>query len=53
VPIDVDLIEPSLLTKSEREWVNDYHKQVRAKIGPELADDGETREWLERTTRPI
>jgi Xaa-Pro aminopeptidase len=53
VPIDIELIEPSLLTDAERNWVNAYHQQVRAKIGPSVADDPETRAWLERSTRPI
>lgn len=51
VPIDLNLIEPSLLTQSERAWLNAYHIRVRETISP-LVDD-ETRNWLERATRPI
>jgi len=51
VPIDPRLIEVSLLTGAERQWVNDYHARVRETIGPLL--DGETRAWLERATKPL
>ena len=27
-PIDKDLIEKSLLNKSERKWLNNYHRKV-------------------------
>lgn len=50
-PIDLRLVEPSLMTADEIAWLNDYHAQVRAKIGPHL--DAETRAWLEEATRPI
>ncbi|MBZ6377052.1 X-Pro aminopeptidase [Pacificimonas flava] len=51
-PIDLDLVEPSLLTEAERTWLNDYHAEVRAKIGPQMKDD-EERSWLEAATRAI
>jgi len=50
-PIDLDLVEPSLLTDGERAWLNDYHAKVRAKIGPQV--DDETRVWLANATRAI
>ena len=28
VPIDKDLINPNLLTKLEKKWLNDYHDKV-------------------------
>ena len=34
-PIDIDLIELSLLNNSELEWINNYHKKVREKINRE------------------
>src|SRR6202008_3819434 len=52
-PIALDLVEPSLLTGAEREWLNAYHADVRAKIAPALKDDADTRAWLEQATRPI
>lgn len=39
------------MTKSEREWLNNYHKDVYEKIGPHLTD--EEREWLKEYTRAI
>ncbi|URW75831.1 aminopeptidase P family protein [Sphingomonas donggukensis] len=50
-PIERDLIEPSLLTPHELEWLNAYHAEVVAKIGP--ACDGEDRAWLTRKCAPI
>jgi Xaa-Pro aminopeptidase len=50
-PIDLNLVEASLLTADERAWLNAYHAQVREKLS-RLVDD-ETREWLEKATRVI
>lgn len=50
-PIDLRLVEPSLLTADEVAWLNGYHALVREKIGPGL--DGETRAWLEQATKPV
>ncbi|HVP83966.1 MAG TPA: aminopeptidase P family protein [Rhizomicrobium sp.] len=50
-PIDLDLVEPSLLNESERAWLNGYHAKVREKIGPQV--DEETRAWLDNATRAI
>lgn len=50
-PIDLDGIDPELMTKPEREWLNDYHRNVYEKIGPHLND--EEREWLKTYTREI
>ncbi|HTK79361.1 MAG TPA: aminopeptidase P family protein [Rhizomicrobium sp.] len=50
-PIDLELVEPSLLTKEEREWLNDYHARVRERISPQV--DDETREWLKHATKAI
>ena len=50
-PIDLDGIDPEEMTKSEREWLNNYHKDVYEKIGSHLTD--EEREWLKEYTRAI
>ncbi len=50
-PIDLDGIDPEEMSKDEREWLNNYHKDVCEKIGPHLTD-GE-REWLKEYTRAI
>jgi Xaa-Pro aminopeptidase len=51
-PIDRNLIEPSIMTKAELDWLNDYHAQVLKKIGPRLEDD-EDRKWLEAACAPV
>ena len=50
-PIDLDLVEPSLLTEGEREWLNAYHVRVREMLAPLV--DAETRTWLQTATRAI
>jgi Xaa-Pro aminopeptidase len=50
-PIDIDLVEPSLLTESEREWLNLYHRRVYETLSPLL--DDETRHWLADVTRTV
>ena len=50
-PIDLDGIDPEEMSKSEREWLNNYHKNVYEKIGPHLTE--EEREWLKEYTRAI
>ena len=44
-PIDRTMIEPALLTADERAWLNDYHAQVLAVVGPQLTEDAKA--WLE------
>lgn len=51
VPIDLDAIDPDELTKSEREWLNDYHRQCYEKLSPFMTD--EENEWLREYTRAI
>ncbi|MDG5488452.1 aminopeptidase P family protein [Sphingomonas sp. BGYR3] len=43
-PIERTLIEPALLTVAERAWLDAYHAEVLARIGPQL-DDAD-RAWL-------
>lgn len=50
-PIDLDGIDPEEMSRSEREWLNNYHKDVYEKIGPHLTE--EEREWLKEYTRAI
>ena len=52
-PIDLALVERELLSADEASWLNAYHADVRAKIGPLLADDPATLQWLEHSTRAI
>ena len=50
-PIDLELVEPSLLTNEERDWLNAYHARVRETLSPRV--DEETRVWLAHATRSI
>jgi len=50
-PIDVDLVEPKLLTAEERDWLNAYHARVREALTP-LVDE-ETKAWLVKATRAV
>ncbi|QDP19757.1 aminopeptidase P family protein [Sphingomonas xanthus] len=51
VPIDRRLIDVAMLSDRELEWLNNYHAEVLAKIGPQLA--GEDKSWLERQCAPL
>ncbi len=52
-PIDRNLIEPSLLTKEELNWLNDYHAEVRKNIAPLLKSDPAALAFLEKATEPL
>lgn len=51
VPFDRRLINQSLLTAKELEWLNNYHQKVFAEVSPFL--DGETLQWLKKMTQKI
>jgi Xaa-Pro aminopeptidase len=50
-PIDRNLVARELLDGDETAWLDAYHAQVRATIGPLV--DSETARWLEQVTAPI
>ena len=50
-PISLDLVTPSLLTESERHWLNKYHARVRQTLTPFLPKD--VADWLANETRSI
>ena len=50
-PLDIDLIEISLLSDEEIEWVNNYHSNVYEKISPNLNKD--EKQWLKFVTSPL
>jgi Xaa-Pro aminopeptidase len=50
-PIDPALVEVELLSPEECDWLNGYHAQVLAVVGPQL--DGEVKAWLEAQCRPL
>jgi Xaa-Pro aminopeptidase len=49
-PIDRRLIEPSLLTPEERDWLDAYHARVREEL---LLLVGEAAVWLENACAPV
>ena len=51
VPIEKKLIDASMLSDRELQWLNDYHSAVLALIGPQL--EGEDKIWLERQCSPL
>ncbi|XVE89684.1 hypothetical protein DITRI_Ditri20bG0015700 [Diplodiscus trichospermus] len=51
VPIQMKLVDLSLLSVEEIEWLNNYHSQVWEKVSPLL--EGSAREWLWNNTQPI
>ena len=50
-PIDTRLIEPSLLSQIEVDWLNDYHRQVYAELKNRV--DGAALDWLTERTQAI
>ncbi len=50
-PIDRRLVIPGMLEKSERDWLNGYHKRVLDTLSPSL--DPATRNWLKQATQPV
>ena len=50
-PIDLRLVEPTLLSPEEIAWLNSYHAEVREKIGGQL--DANERDWLNQATAAL
>lgn len=53
VPMCRNLIDASLLTPREREWLNVYHAQVLETTRSYFDDDERALRWVERETKPI
>jgi Xaa-Pro aminopeptidase len=51
VPIDLRLVEPSLMTAEEIAWLDTYHQRVRESLTSLL--DAPTATWLAQATRPV
>jgi len=51
VPIDTRLLDYSILTKSEKDWLNTYHAEVFEKVSPHV--ECATKEWLEKAVQSI
>ncbi|AFR98124.2 xaa-Pro aminopeptidase [Cryptococcus neoformans C23] len=54
-PIQRKLVDPPLLTIEEKDWLNEYHAEVLAKLAPVLKEMGDERagKWLERECQPL
>lgn len=50
-PIDTTPIIVEMLTKEERQWLNDYHRRVYDVLSPYL--NNEEKVWLANATKPI
>ena len=50
-PFDQRLIQPSMLTREERTWLDAYHARVLREVAPLL--DGPARDWLALACRPL
>ena len=50
-PYDKSLLDLSIMTDDEIEWVNNYHKQVYARLSPYLGE--EEKQWLAEKTAAI
>lgn len=55
VPFCLKLIDSTLLSPEERDWINEFHRCLRALLGPQLLRMGEKRAhaWLMKETTPI
>lgn len=51
-PISKKLIDPSLLDDKEKKWLNEYHLEVRKKIGPYLKNEA-LKTWFIEATDPL
>lgn len=53
IPIQKKMIEKSLLSEDEIQWLNWYHTECNKKIGKVLKEQGSTKtyEWLEEQTK--
>ena len=53
IPIQKSLIDQSLMTKSELDWLDDYHLLVWNTVGPRMQGGGEGEKWLRRACEAI
>ena len=50
-PIDLNMVDPSLLNHKEIAYLNEYHARTREALEPFL--EGAEKQWLKRATQPI
>ena len=52
-PYDKNLIDQSLLTKADFQFINDYHQRVWDIVSPLLQGDEDSLAWLKEATSPL
>ena len=50
-PIDTRLVDTSLMTADELQWLDDYHADVRRRVGPHVS--GAALAWLLERTQAL
>jgi Xaa-Pro aminopeptidase len=53
IPIQKNLIDVSLMVKSELDWLDAYHEEVFAKVSPLLESDSPAMKWLQKSCEKI
>lgn len=51
IPIDLSQVELHLLNEQEKQWLDEYHQQIRDVLSPLV--DSDARPWLFEATAPI
>lgn len=52
-PMQLKLVNKSLLTPKDINWINNYHKEVLSKLEPLLKKDERALKWLMKECIPI
>ncbi|KAM5541777.1 hypothetical protein V8D89_004506 [Ganoderma adspersum] len=52
-PMGKNLVDASLLSAREKEWLNAYHRETQDKVAPLLKDDERALKWLHRECSPL
>ena len=53
IPIQKNLIDVSLMSKKELDWLDAYHQEVFEKVSPLLEKDSLAFKWLEKSCEKI
>ncbi len=51
IPMDLDAVNPDIMTAEEKKLLNDYHRKVYETLAPHLEED--EKQWLAKYTRAI
>lgn len=53
IPIQKNLIDVTLMSKKELDWLDAYHEEVFAKVSPLLEEDSPAMKWLTKSCEKI